>query len=250
MKQGIFKGYISFLKKPDFTKKVELSVIVKLIELFKIYLITILFLVLANLINKILIKLGAYEDFTQYINKITQLPNKTFSITYLSFALCCAPILEEFTFRLLLTKYKKTYIIISISLIFGFLINRFFYAQLWHFKSVILFNIAPYLYPVLFALPIFTLLFLIKFDFEYIWNRYYSRFFYLIAILFAILHIPALDLNIGHLVFIPIIALPYFISALSLGYARNRYGILFSIILHFVLNAPLIVKTILEIKYR
>lgn len=244
----MFKNYISFSKNPDFTEE-QLSSVDKLKKLIKLYLITLLFLVLANLINKILIKIGVYQDFTQSINKLPQLTNKGFSISYLLIALVCAPVLEEFTFRLLLTKYNKKFIIISISMMFGFISYRLFYNHLWHSESIILFNFIPYLYPILFAVPIFFILNFIKFNLENIWHKHYPIIFYFVVVLFAALHITTLNINSEHYLYIPIIILPFIIYGISLGYARIRYGIIYSILLHFILNAPGIIKLLIQITH-
>jgi len=247
METGIFKNFIFFIKKPDNNKKEDMTSSQKLIELLKLYLITLLFAMLISIVNKILIKLGAYGEYTQNLGNLPKLHNKAFIWTYLIFGLVWPPIIEEFAFRLLLTKYNKKFISISISLITGLAIYRLFYSYLWHPQSSIIFNTVSYLYPVIFAIPIFATLHLIRFNFSNLWKNNFTLVFYLITLTFALFHIFTLNITTTHLYYLPIVVLPFILFGISLGFARIRFGILYSIILHFLFNAPVIIKIMLSI---
>ena len=45
-----------------------------------------------------------------------------------------------------------------------------------------------------------------------------------------------------------IILLPYFIYGIILGFVRIKIGLLYAILLHLVLNAPLLIKALVELK--
>lgn len=242
MATGILKNYIFFIKKPDYNKIEDLTSFQKLKEILKLYLITLVLVGLASALNKLLIHLGVYNQHSQYINRLSELPNKDLIKTYLVFALFCPPILEEFTFRLLLTKYNKKLIITSISLIIGFILYRFFNKYLWHSQFPIIINIISYLYPIIFALPIFLILYFAKFNLKDKWNTNFTFVFYLFTLIFALIHILTLNITPEHYYFLPIIILPFLVISISLGYARIRFGILYSIILHCIFNAPTLIK--------
>lgn len=247
MKTGIFKNFLIFIRKPDYNELEDLTPLLKLKELIKLYFITILLAAIISLLNKAFISLGLYSQYSQNINRLPEILNKDIIKPYLIFGLFCPPILEEFAFRLLLTKFNKKLITISLSLIIGLVFYRLFNKHLWHSQSPIIINIVSYLYPVIFALPIYLILYLIKFDLKKLWNINFTFVFYLFTIMFALFHILTLNITNVHYYFLPIIILPFLLFSISLGYARIRFGILYSIVLHFIFNAPVIIRVMMTI---
>lgn len=138
------------------------------------------------------------------------------------------PILEEFTFRLPLL-LKKNYIFISIS---SFLL---FFAFADLAVSICIFFIILFL-------------FFSRKHWEYyiinLFSKHYKKYFYFMSIFFGALHILNFsEYTPNNLLFIaPLYVLPQFIMGLFLGYIRLKNGIIFSIIAHFLFNAPYIFK--------
>src|SRR6056297_1784051 len=193
MMKNLMNDFINFIKKPDLNKFAAISTKQKLKKLLKLYLLTLFFAFLINSLNNLLIIIGLYDEYSQNISNLPKLVDNNIIKTYLIFGLFFPPAIEEFTFRLLLAKFNKKYIDISISLIFGLIIYLYLNNILWYPQLAILTNIIAYLYPVLFALPIYIVLSFFYYNLKTIWNNKFPFFFYFFTILFAIFHILRLN---------------------------------------------------------
>jgi membrane protease YdiL (CAAX protease family) len=67
--------------------------------------------------------------------------------------------------------------------------------------------------------------------------KFYGQYFYLVAFLFALIHITNLSpYNTSVLFFYPIFTLPQFIIGLFIGYARMKYGFFSGWCIHALMN--------------
>ena len=88
------KNFLNFIRKPD-NNKLEHTIANKLKDLFKIYLITLLLLILSSLVKQLFTKLGFPIEFSQFFKDLTELKDNKTPITYIVFALLLPPIIEE-----------------------------------------------------------------------------------------------------------------------------------------------------------
>jgi len=132
------------------------------------------------------------------------------------------PILEEFSFRSYINLKKKS-ILYSIIFLAVFIILAFLN------KILILGYVLTLL--LLFCI---TLLFIkekllnSKFIFKILWI--FSAF------IFALIHINGMEYTDKSLVIIILSIMPFFILGIGLGYARLKYGLIFSILIHIMFN--------------
>lgn len=254
MHSETIRDFFLFLKNPNHIDDFNNPVLYKVIKLFKIYLIALLLLLVVNLLNRFLESLEFYSSPEHIIEDVAQSTNKLFSRVYLIIILLIYPVFEEFSFRLFLTKYNRKYSALSLSLIIGYIIYSLAHKYLWYFEHSFINNIIRYLYVICLSIPfIFIYLILSKrveknVKIKTLWDANFPVIFYCIAFLFAVLHIPFLNLDSNNYLFLPIILLPYFVYGVILGYVRIKLGILYSIILHIVLNVPSIFRTFADLK--
>jgi hypothetical protein len=226
----IVKDFWSFLKHPTSESCKRLG--------FFYYLIVFVLLMIAAGILRIGIPIlfaiidlpGIIYDPIQVIKPI---PEKWFFL----FAVFIAPAVEELSFRYPL-KYKKN------SLFIGF-VSFTVYCFFTNLQAIgSLFNEAKILYAellwwhIVFALLIFAVTrfekinrFLSKF-----WDKYLIVIVYLFSAYFAYLHFPFPKTGINW-IWLPVMVLSQFFSALYFSYIRLRVKFLYCIFLHMILNA-------------
>jgi hypothetical protein len=226
----IVKDFWSFLKHPTSESSKKLG--------FFYYLLVFVLLMIAVVILRIGIPIlfsiidlpGIFYDSTKIIKRV---PAKWFFL----FAVFIAPVVEELSFRYPL-KYKKN------SLFIGFVSFTVFcfFTNLGAIDS--LFNEAKILRVELlwrhiaFALFIFAVTrfekinrFLSKF-----WDKYLIVIVYLFSAYFAYLHFPHPKTGINW-IWLPVMVVSQFFSALYFSYIRLRVKFLYCIFLHMILNA-------------
>lgn len=149
-----------------------------------------------------------------------------YAITIFNFLIVViiAPVVEELGFRLILKPINKFYISISFSIL-SFLSIKFLFNQWLSSNTILIISL------FLFILVTYYSQFLLK-----LVIKYYHFVFYMLAILFSILHIKSLDFAAKNLFSLPILVLPYFFYALSFSYVRMKAGILWSVFLHLSIN--------------
>ena len=76
------------------------------------------------------------------------------------------------------------------------------------------------------------------------WKKHYLLFFYVLAILFAYIHLFNFKITPNVLLFSPLLVMPQFIAGLVLGYIRVRYNFLLGFLFHATYNAILFISVI------
>ncbi len=142
------------------------------------------------------------------------------------------PIYEEAIFRLPL-RFTKRNLAISLAALF-FLV---FYHV---FELYTLIAIAAFiaLIPSFIVIPASAIL-----KAGTVWRRYFPVLYYGLALSFGILHLFNFEnLRLAHFFVFPLIVFNQIIMGLMLGYIRveYKYGFIYGIILHFLINLPLI----------
>ncbi|MGQ7870198.1 hypothetical protein [Sunxiuqinia sp. sy24] len=78
--------------------------------------------------------------------------------------------------------------------------------------------------------------------FEKNWEYALKYLFYSLALLFAILHLPTLDLTTAEqLFFWPLLILPFLVYAFVFSYVRIRIGFAYAVLLHFFIDLIVII---------
>ncbi|HQG72456.1 MAG: CPBP family glutamic-type intramembrane protease [Tenuifilum sp.] len=203
--------FIEFLKKPYIVNKQN--------KIDWKYFFTLLFSYYL-----ILLPVGVFIKIINSIFNITQKQVNLELFPKIVLALFIVPIIEELLFRLILIINKRNLIIFSsITLILST------YNLL---KSNYYFSI------ILFTLSILAVLFLSRsFEIRSIITKYYSIYFYAIAIIFGLMHFKNYNGIDGFLyLWIPFLVFPQILMGAFFGYIRIKFGIIYSIIFHMIIN--------------
>ncbi len=239
---SVREDFLMFLKKPDYLSLNELTISEKLIILFKVFILTYIGLLIFSIPTEFLKELGVIDGFDMKTNityESLKLNHSDFKPYFLFMVILILPILEEFSFRLSLMKFQVNFFKISLSLLSGLIIYSFIGNNLWMPKEYYLWDLTGIFYMLLMSLIVYALLLLNKnklLKLEKFWNEKPKIIFYIIASFFALLHILNLNIASNQLLYLPILILPFFVFGLTFGYLRIRLGILFSILLHVMVN--------------
>jgi membrane protease YdiL (CAAX protease family)/calcineurin-like phosphoesterase family protein len=76
------------------------------------------------------------------------------------------------------------------------------------------------------------------------WKKHYIKFFYILTILFAYVHLFNFKNTPNILLFSPLLVMPQFIAGLVLGYIRVKYNFLIGFLFHATYNAILFISVI------
>jgi hypothetical protein len=142
------------------------------------------------------------------------------------------PFFEEVLFRLPL-KLTKVGIGVSCSLLtYRILVDHFF---IFDFRN-------PYAYFSLSAAVIVFFLIVIIFPdpkLTLVKQKYFAHFFYFVAISFALVHLSNFaPFNSQVYLFYPIFVLPQLLMGLLIGYTRVKYGFIYGLAIHSMINLP------------
>jgi len=242
-KISIRRDLFSFLKNPDYNRFPDMSDEKELLILFKVFILTNIALVIVNIPTLILRKWGIISEIPMKSDLIfNSIVAQNIGLKpYLIFSvLLCVPLLEEFSYRLFLTKFRIDYFMVSVSLFSGIIISNFLKGIFWIPKSWLLLSFIGAIYTLLVSALIGGVLYLFKskiIRIEEFWDKNMGLIIYGVAIIFALLHVMNLKFETRDLIFMPIVLLPFFVYGLSFAYLRIRLGIIYSIALHFIILA-------------
>ncbi|MFK7952994.1 MAG: hypothetical protein AB8B73_09125 [Ekhidna sp.] len=237
------KSFFRLIIKPD-THLIQTSIKNRLLLTIRFYFLTLLFLLVSSTPMMILEELGILTNPKQF-DAIPDFIKNSSDIFIASILISIiAGFLEETQFRVVLHKYNKRYFDIFIALFLSYLITklfgRYFLAYTEFYSNLLIQSTLIYL---IFAVPIYLSLSLTNAHsswFENNWNKAYKYLFYGLALLFAVAHLPTLDLTIEHLIFFPLTILPFLVYALIFSYVRIRIGFQYAVILHFTIDLIII----------
>ncbi|MCK4664882.1 MAG: CPBP family intramembrane metalloprotease, partial [Bacteroidales bacterium] len=144
--------------------------------------------------------------------------------------LIICPIVEELGFRLFFIP-NRINIAISISFLLYFLSCLIFSFSLFEINIYLTIPPVSFLIFLLITLKSSTIKHL-----NFLIIKYFKIIFYLSAIFYTYVHLTNFWIEKGHIIWLPLIFLPYLMLGLVLGYIRVIFGIKYSIIFHFVYN--------------
>ncbi len=207
--------FLKFVKCPNYTGSfIKLSA-GDFFILFVVYFISVIpFGAIASFVAS---RLG----LTSKVQQLT-LPREIFYGVFL------APIIEEVFFRLIYVFNKRNLIILlSTSVFFG----TYFTVNENLLKSIV--------FSVVFIL---TIVLIINFNRSRAnFYKHFALFFYFIAGLFAIIHLGNfIGLSFNNVIIGLLMVIPQFLAGIILGYIRVRFGFIYAIIFHAIVNLTLL----------
>lgn len=154
------------------------------------------------------------------------------------------PSLEEIAFRLSL-KFRPIYVSLTLGVLAYYVITKGVYQTKLstidtHFVIRLLISVLT----MLISLVIIASSSKIKNGLERFWQTNFKWVFYFFCITFSLLHILNYELNLKHLLLLPLITLPKLVSALTYGYVRMHYGFIYSLGLHMFWNGLAFIQII------
>lgn len=244
VKEDLLGSFVSYIKKPDYNIELEQkSFLKKLSDIFYfVSLAVVLSFVLGILASALMEKIG--YDTNQ--NSVVELFNEVPVWFFMLLALLWAPISEELCFRLPLRRASLNlavsasfFLLFFFSAMFEFspVLSGFVKKQLENlsFISLIFFFLAYLVSSIYFFKIIFKKFFPAEKQ-ENFYRKNFSYIFYFSIFIFGAVHIMNFN-NLASFWYISfVLFLPQLSASFILAYVRMRYGIIFSIILHFLYN--------------
>lgn len=145
------------------------------------------------------------------------------------------PLLEEMAFRLSM-KFRPLYLSLTLGTIAYYIASKVFYqAKLsdiynsFEERAFIMLAIIIITWPLFSFTPVKTRL-------AHFWQQQFRWVFYFLCFTFAWIHILNYELNLTHLLLMPLITLPKLVSAMCYGFARINYGFIYSLTIHICNN--------------
>ncbi len=233
------KSFFRLLYRPN-THRIRTSIKNRLLITLRFYLLSLILILISSIPMMFLEELGWITNPEQF-DAIPDFIDNSSDILLASILIpIIAGVIEEAQFRLVLTNFNKRYFDIFISLFASYIVTRLFgryiYINTEFYSSLLIQYTFTYL---IFAIPIYFSLSRTNVHsswFQNNWRRSFRYLFYGLAIIFAMGHLPTIDLTLQHLIFFPLVILPFLIYALTLSYVRIRIGFQYAVLLHFTID--------------
>ncbi|HBV16301.1 CPBP family glutamic-type intramembrane protease [Chryseobacterium carnipullorum] len=226
MSNFFFIDFFKFIYKPDIYKSSN-SVLRKICESLFIYLFSLL--------------LGLCISFTIYyfIDTPERRDNEVdFSFEFIFLSCLLLPLLEEIVFRLSFI-YSRINLSLSVGGIAFSIANNLLKEQtLFTIENFYVIRIIASILISIFIGILFY--FKIKRYTNVLANFHQKKFktiFYILTLLFALLHVTNFKLNFYSFLIFPLMILPQFIFGLAAGFIRIRYGFPYCLFIHIFSNA-------------
>ena len=207
--------FLNFVKCPNYTGSFIKLAVRDFFILLVVYFISVIpFGAIASILSSLL-------GLTSKVQQLTT-PREIF------YGVLLAPIIEEIFFRLIYVFNKRNLIILlSASVFFG----TYFIVDENLLKSIIFCVVI-----------ISTIVLLINFNRSRTsFYKHFGLFFYFIAGLFAMIHLGNfIGLSFNILIIGLLMVIPQFLAGIILGYIRVRFGLIYAIIFHSIINLTLL----------
>ncbi|WP_430409389.1 hypothetical protein [Kordia sp.] len=223
-----FLKFIKYILKPTLVDSNTNSVLQNMKGTWSMFVLkTILYIILGVLITTLI----------NPVNQTTARWTEIYSTsTIFLLSIIILPLLEEVAFRLSL-RFKTVYITLTFGVFMYYVFSKLIYqTQLSnidnHFGTRIIISILAILVAyVIVSQP------KIKKQLNIFWKTRFTWIFYFFCITFAWIHIFNYEINLKHLLLLPLITLPKLVSAMTYGYIRMHYGFKYSLGLHMCWNS-------------
>lgn len=220
----MISDFVNFVRSPDFYRDERkfyskiLRSLFALVILFGLQaLLQIFFLTLSDPES------NPIKDYNDHINK-------SYSLLY---TLAIGPLLEEFTFRLFLTRFNVTYFKLSFSLFVGLVLSMYL-------VSIFELGVRAEIVSVGIGFICYFIMSIFNFQFKFLkekWDKAFSLLLWLSIFLFGIVHVPQLIYHNFEIIYILKSVISVMLSAIVYTYVRVRYGIGFSFFMHLSFNS-------------
>lgn len=234
------RSFLKLISKPD-THRIQTSTKNRLLLTCRFYFLTLLFLFISTIPLLILESLELITMPKQR-NFIPESYSNADDIFIASLLIpIIAGVVEEIEFRLVLSKYNKKYFDIFFSLLISHILVRSFgqyFMSYSPFYSNLLVQWTAL--NIIFAIPFYITLSQTNIHstwFENNWTTAYKYLFYGLAFIFAFAHLPTMVLTEYQLLFWPLVMMPFVVYALVFSYVRIRIGFQYAVLLHFTIDA-------------
>lgn len=220
----MIRNFIIFCWTPNPTMHSSYGVWKKSYQSFFLLMLLILLQVLLQIL---------FLSFTSKDGAINQYNNSVATTVSPLYLLFIGPLFEEFAFRLLLTRFNEIYIKVSTALIFGTIISGVVNSY------VVKVEMESFIFIFLISVGIYIAISILRLNFLFLeknWSKMFRFFLWTSIILFCIIHVPQLMENGIHGIKLIRAVASLVIGALVLSYARIRYGIAYSLIIHASYN--------------
>jgi hypothetical protein len=212
--------YFAYLKNPVYLKNEK----VLWSSFFKLFIIVFLLSLPLSIVSNGLMYLLHLQGLPHYFRKLGDLK--------LWEAIFFIPIIEETLFRLLLKPTFKNIVyflvILSIPFVANLLRGKYYHA---------LFFVPFLIVPLAFLLKRSYLKWVQKY-----FLKHFTLFFYLSYLIFGLLHITNLSpFSYMILLLAPLLVLPQLFAGTVLGFVRMKYGMVYSVLFHFLMNFPFLI---------
>ncbi|MBD3238892.1 MAG: CPBP family intramembrane metalloprotease [Candidatus Moranbacteria bacterium] len=250
----LFLDFFKFIIRPTYLdKKQNKHFLLKIWNTLRLWALGLILALFFGFITEKLMRLVNY-DVTDHA--IVNLLQQQSVLLVLFLAVILAPIIEELTFRMI---YRYSPFRLSFSIVFVFLtifeliISSLKLNIFEKFNALLGLNdylqiLGPYL--ILFKAGIFLIMivgfglalgFIIKFYIDQnkiisFFKKYFFVLFYAFIIFFGLMHLVNFSNILKYWYLAPVFIIPQLVIALFLGYARIKYGLIYSIMLHAVYN--------------
>ena len=225
MKKYSLLSIIEFFKSPETTKGEFRSVSHKYKMFFQLFFINLLIVALISIITGLL-RINFNVSFKEI--------NQELLIVWI-LNLSIIPILEEIAYRLPLF-YSKKNLVLSFTVIVYFLLSVIFADGLLDISA----NVYLRIFASFTAGGLFYIILRVKSlenKISRFWEVHYGIAFYGLLLLFTLGHIENYNLNLTVLTLMPILLIPQFIGGIFFSFTRIKFGIIYSIALHIMINA-------------
>lgn len=234
--------YIEFLKfknyilKPVYIESNKNTILQNISGTWNIAVIKIILTIIVGIVATLI-----YDP----VNKTTERWLELYSTgTIFLLSIIIFPLLEEIAFRLSL-KFRQVYLSLTLGVLAYYMVTKGFYQTKLsnidnHFEIRLMIGVLTILIPY----AIITSNPKIKSGLDRFWKRNFKWVFYFFCITFAFIHILNYELNLKHLLLLPLITLPKLVSAITYGYVRMHYGFIYSLGLHMFWNSLGVVQII------
>ncbi len=224
MKNGL-SLWFGYLKHPVYLKNEK----IQWPSFFYLLVIVYLFSLPLAGISGVVVQFLHLQGLPHYLKRISQL--KLWEVIFF------VPVMEETLFRLLLKPNYRNILFFSFLLLLPVVTNvvkaRYSFALLG---------------AVIALLPLSLLLkkgYLKKA--QKVFLKYFSLFFYLSCLLFGLGHVTNFHpLTVSVLLLAPLLTLPQLFLGTVLGFVRMKYGIVYSILFHFLINFPPLILLLIK----
>lgn len=170
---------------------------------------------------------------------------------YLAFLIpVVAALVEETSFRLVLSKFNQRYFNISVAFLVSYIIADLFGAQFLTYSTFQSYYIVQgLLVQLTFGIPVYLSLTKTRVHsswFEENWEKAYRWIFYGSALIFATAHLPNFGFSKDDIILWPFYLLPFLVYAFVFSFLRIRIGFIYAVLLHFIVNGVIVVVKLLR----